>query len=177
MFAFKSPPVTRRVSVAPVKSTVAILAFVSITSVRFNVERLAPGMETPFPRMNPPRTTYPVGMTRAVDAPPVTPPLTTPVKVVCERLVAEISTVVNIAFVNTHPDRSAPVSWTPVMSIPERSESTPRMKTYGPRMYPLRATYPVGSEAESVPVIAPEERRVNVAPVKLALVMFVPAID
>jgi len=33
--ALRSPPVTSRVSVAPVKSTVAIFAFVSMTSVRF----------------------------------------------------------------------------------------------------------------------------------------------
>ena len=125
--ALISPPVTSRVIVAPVKFTVAIFAFVSITSVRFSVERFAPGMDTPFPRMNPPRTTYPVGMTSAVDAPPVTPPLTTPVNVVLERLVADISTFVKVEFENTHPDKSAPVSWTPVMLIPERSVVIPRI--------------------------------------------------
>ncbi len=127
--ALISPPVTSRVSVAPVKSTVAIFAFVRMTSVRFWLARLAPGIETPFPRMNPPRTTYPVGMTSAVDAPPVTPPLTTPVNVVLERLALDISTFVNIEFENTHPERSAPVSWTPVMLIPERSVVIPRINT------------------------------------------------
>ena len=110
VLAFTSPPVTRRVSVAPVKSTVAIFAFVSMTSVRFKVERFALGMDTPLPRIYPPRTTYPVGIVSAVDVPPVTPPLTTPVNVTLERFAAEMSTFVNTEFVNTHPERSAPVS-------------------------------------------------------------------
>jgi hypothetical protein len=57
VFAFTSPPVTIRVSVAPEKSTVAIFAFVRMTSVRFRPDRFAPVIETPFPRMKPPRTT------------------------------------------------------------------------------------------------------------------------
>jgi hypothetical protein len=127
--ALTSPPVIIPVSVELVKLTLAIFAFVKITFDRSKLERFALGIETPFPRMNPPRTTYPVGMTRVLDAPPVTPPLTTPVNVVRERLAADISIFVNIEFENTHPDKSAPVSWTPVMLIPERSDVIPRINT------------------------------------------------
>jgi hypothetical protein len=175
--ALRSPPVTNRVSVAPVKSTLATFAFVRITSVRSNPERFAPGMETPVPRMNPPRTTYPVGIVSAVDAPPVTPPLTTPVNTTRERFAAEISIFVIIELVNTHPDKSAPVNCNPVISIPEKAVKTPRLRTYGPRIYPLRGIYPVGSAAESVPVIAPDVSRVRLAPTRLAPAIDTPARD
>jgi hypothetical protein len=109
-----------------------------------------------------------------VDVPPVTPPLTKPVKVTRERFAAEMSTFVNIEFVNTHPERSAPVSWTPVISIPESSLVIPRRYTYGPRKYPFRATYVFGSETVSAPVIEPDVSRINVAPSKFAPVIEAP---
>ena len=176
---FTSPPVTRRTRVAPVRLAPEIFAPVKMTSVRSRepVPRFALMSETPAPRIYPPRTTYPVGITSAVDAPPVTPPLVTPVNITRERLAAEISTFTKLEFVKTQPDKSAPVRGTPVKLISVRPVVTPRRRTYGPRIYPLRATYPLGSDAVSAPVIAPETRRVNVAPMKFALVMFVPTRD
>jgi hypothetical protein len=94
-----------------------------------------------------------------------------------ERFAADISTFVKIELVNTHPERSAPVSCKPVMLIPERSDVIPRINTNGPRKYPFRATYPVGSATESAPVIKPDVRRVRLAPNRFALVIEAPTND
>jgi hypothetical protein len=60
--------------------------------------------------------TYPVGVVSVVDAPPVIPPLITPVNVTFERFAPDMSHDVRVAFVNTLPDKSAPVNVTPVIS-------------------------------------------------------------
>jgi hypothetical protein len=136
--ALTSPPVMVRVSVAPVRFAFVIMAFVRIASVKSIVTRFAFTSETPVPMIYPPRTIYPVGIVSAVDAPPVIPPLITPVKVTRERFVPDMSHDISVAFVKIHPDKSAPVTATPVRStavnVPERT------KTYGPRINPFRAT-------------------------------------
>jgi hypothetical protein len=114
--AFTSPPVIIRVNVAPVRFAFVMMALVIIVSVKSILERLAVTSETPVPIIYPPRTTYPVGIVSVVDEPPVIPPLITPVNVTRERFAPDMSHDVRVAFVNTLPDKSAPVNGTPVIS-------------------------------------------------------------
>jgi hypothetical protein len=113
--ALISPPVTRRVSVALVKFAFVIVAPAIDIFVKSAPVRFAFISETPGPTIYPLRMTYPVGITSAVDEPPVIPPLDTPVKLTFERFAAEISHDSSVAFVNMEPDKSAPVSGTPVI--------------------------------------------------------------
>jgi hypothetical protein len=173
--AFTSPPVIMRVSVAPVKFAFVSVAFVMIVSVKSTLERFALTRETPVPIIYPPRTTYPVGIMSAVDVPPVIPPLVTPVNVTRERFAPEMSHDARVAFVKIEPDKSAPVSGTPVISTAVKVAA--RTSTYGPRKYPLRATYPVGSDTLSAPEVEPDTSRVSVAPRRFAPAIEAPTRD
>ena len=114
--AFTSPPVISRISVAPVKFAFVSVALVIMVSVKSMLARFALTSDTPVPIIYPPRTTYPVGIISAVDVPPVIPPLDTPVNVTRERFAPDISHDAIVAFVKMEPDKSAPVSGTPVIS-------------------------------------------------------------
>jgi hypothetical protein len=173
--AFTSPPVIMRVNVAPVKFAFVKVALVIIVSVKSMLARFALTSDTPVPIIYPPRTTYPVGIISAVDVPPVIPPLVTPVNVTRERFAPDISHDASVAFVKMEPDKSAPVSGTPVISTAVKAAA--RTRTYGPRKYPLRATYPDGSETLSAPEVEPDTSRVSVVPIRFAPAIETPTSD